>query len=141
MAIRRRIVKNSDKNKGDKMIIEKRLDEFESKLDEIISMLGAIVNNINNSDISLDAVSKQHSHDNVNSLKIIEAKYGAKDKWKDVTSELNDAIFEGCICVPACNFISGDPIRNVVKHLVVKYELNGEVKEEKIKEGELFVIE
>jgi|19_taG_2_1085344.scaffolds.fasta_scaffold02921_4 hypothetical protein len=111
-------------------------DKVDKMQREIIQYIDTKFNELSiNSNVDLSGITK------VNELKIISARYGAGGKWKDITKELNEAIFEGCICVPSCNFIAGDPAPGKVKTMEVKYEINGETKEENIREGELFLIE
>ena len=111
-------------------------DKFKKMKKEIINYIDSRFRELSRSGFSEDL-----SPIKVNDLKIISARYGAKNKWKDITSELQEAIFEGCICVPSCNFIAGDPYPRKVKVMEVEYELNGETKKESVREGELFIIE
>ena len=68
-------------------------------------------------------------------LKIISARYGAKDKWLDVTEHLQKKIHEKQLSIYASNNIAGDPLLGYPKHLIVKYLLNGVEKKTRVREG------
>ncbi len=68
-------------------------------------------------------------------LKILSAQYGAKDKWLDVTEQLQKKIHENRLFIYASNNIAGDPLFGYPKHLKVEYILNGIKKKTRVREG------
>jgi hypothetical protein len=68
-------------------------------------------------------------------LKIITARYGAKDKWLDVTNKVEKAIQNGRLLLHVDNNLGPDPILNTVKNLEVVYVLNGHQKTIITREG------
>jgi len=68
-------------------------------------------------------------------LKIVSARYGAKDQWLDVTEHLQKNIHENQLCIHASNNIAGDPVFGYPKYLEVEYILNGTRKKTLVREG------
>ena len=68
-------------------------------------------------------------------LKVISAEYGAKDKWLDVTEQLQKKIHENQLSIYASNNIAGDPLLGYPKHLKVEYILDGIQKKILVREG------
>ena len=66
-------------------------------------------------------------------LNIISATYGNKN----VTDIVTKYIVNDEISLLASNAIFGDPTPNIVKYLIEKYELDGKVKESKVKENSI----
>lgn len=58
-------------------------------------------------------------------LRIVRARYGAKESWVDVAEQLNQDIHDNKLVIQASNDIAGDPIFNTFKRLEVEYVLNG----------------
>jgi hypothetical protein len=54
-------------------------------------------------------------------LKIVSAKYGAHDKWLDVTDKVSASIKNGIARVPVGNNLGPDPIHGVYKQVEVTY--------------------
>jgi len=61
-------------------------------------------------------------------LSIISAKYGALDRWIDVTEKVREQIDNNTLEITASNAIAGDPIYGVAKTLNLEYTLGGEHK-------------
>ncbi len=70
---------------------------------------------------------------------ILEAKYGAQDKYKDVKYIVNDQINNGYFEIKVENDLFGDPLFGIKKELILKYLHNGEVIDVNIKEGDVHV--
>ncbi|AQT66875.1 hypothetical protein STSP2_00013 [Anaerohalosphaera lusitana] len=68
-------------------------------------------------------------------LEIVSAKYGAEDKWLDVTDELRSRVDSNRLSIYVSNNIAGDPFFGHPKHLVVTYILDGVEKEVRVREG------
>lgn len=68
-------------------------------------------------------------------LRIISAQYGAKDKWLDVTGQLQKKIHEHQLSIYASNNIAGDPLFGYPKHLKVEYVLDGVKNKTRVREG------
>lgn len=66
-------------------------------------------------------------------LNIISATYGNKD----VTDIVAKHVIDDKLSFVVSNNIFGDPIPNVVKYLSVKYEIDGKIKEDKVKENSI----
>ena len=84
------------------------------------------------SEKSLPHLPKQEQ---VKQLKIISARYGAKDQWLDITEELQDNINENQLAIFSSNNIAGDPLFGYPKQLEVEYILNGVTKKTYVREG------
>ena len=70
-------------------------------------------------------------------LIIHSAKYGAKDKWNDVTQLLRSKISAGRVELRVSNEnLGGDPVPGVVKELVLDYSYGGKRSTKKILENE-----
>lgn len=74
-------------------------------------------------------------------LVIIDAKYGADDKWVDVTDQLLSNMEADGITVEANNSLAGDPAPQSKKVLRLRYTLGGEPKQAEIAEGKSLVLE
>ena len=61
-------------------------------------------------------------------LSIISAKYGALDRWIDVTEKVREQIDDNTLEITVSNAIAGDPIYGVAKTLHLEYTLGGEHK-------------
>ena len=68
-------------------------------------------------------------------LRIISAKYGAGNKWMDVTRQVREKITNNTLRIAASNAIAGDPLFGVVKILRLEYILDGERKTAALREG------
>ena len=68
-------------------------------------------------------------------LQVVSARYGAKDKWLDVTEKAKSAIQNGRLSVHVDNNLGPDPILNTVKSIQVIYVLNGQRKTIEAREG------
>ena len=68
-------------------------------------------------------------------LKIISAKYGAKDQWLNVTKKLRNKVNENQLSLYSSNNIAGDPLFGYPKQLEVEYTLNGIKKNARVREG------
>ncbi len=69
-------------------------------------------------------------------LKIISALYGARDKWVNVTGQLERRIEENTLRVRASNALAGDPLDGVVKELRVHYQLGDSTYATTVREGD-----
>ena len=58
-------------------------------------------------------------------LNIVDAKYGAGDKWLDVTAIARKAVHDSRLTLRADNTLGPDPIHGVVKSLKVTYNFGG----------------
>ncbi len=72
-----------------------------------------------------------------NELKIISAIYGAKNKYINVTNELDNLIFENKLKIIIGNNIAGDPIYGVPKKAKISYSFRGKKFEITCDENEL----
>jgi len=68
-------------------------------------------------------------------LPVISAKYGARDKWIDITEQVREKINNHTLTIGASNAIAGDPLYGIPKRLKVEYELDGEHKTAEVREG------
>lgn len=68
-------------------------------------------------------------------LRIISAKYGARDTWIDVTEQVRERIHSNTLDIKASNALAGDPLFGVPKTLTVEYLLDGEQKTAALREG------
>lgn len=74
-------------------------------------------------------------------LKIISAKYGANDKWLDITEKLNMQIKDSQLDVQIGNkFAGSDPIQGVPKTTKVRYTYGGVEAEKEIAEDETLTL-
>jgi len=79
--------------------------------------------------------------ENLISLQIMDAKYGAREKFLDVTKILNNLVIDGKLDVKITNETMGeDPIPKVEKHLKIKYFYNNKVNSYECAEGERLVL-
>ncbi len=69
-------------------------------------------------------------------LNIVQATYGAGDRWVDVTDALAAMVRGGSLFVQASNGLAGDPAPGIVKELRLTYDLGHERKEVTLREGE-----
>jgi hypothetical protein len=74
-------------------------------------------------------------------LVILQAEYGAEDKWIDVTDRVAAAVRDNTLVIQAGNDLAGDPIPGVVKQLTVVYTLDGEPHTALVPEFGLLVIQ
>lgn len=70
-------------------------------------------------------------------LVIKSARYGAGDRWADVTEALKAAVRNNTLQVEASNALAGDPAPGVVKELQVVYALGGEEGTVRVREGQV----
>jgi len=68
-------------------------------------------------------------------LEIIQAKYGAEDKFFDVTKKLRDSVIDNQLKTTASNDLGGDPIDGTKKKLHIRYRLNGKEDNLEFPEG------
>jgi hypothetical protein len=68
-------------------------------------------------------------------LRILSAKYGARNKWIDVTMQVRQKINNSTLAIRAGNDIAGDPLFGVAKTLRLEYVLDGERKTAALREG------
>ena len=61
----------------------------------------------------------------LNRLQIVSARYGAGDRWADVTKKVQGLVKRNRLEVKASNTVFGDPARGITKSLEVNYTLNG----------------
>lgn len=74
-------------------------------------------------------------------LSILSARYGADETWADVTTLLNGRVVDDALTVIATNdSLGGDPVVNVVKTLVVRFEQDGVVNSISVQEGDTLTI-
>jgi len=71
------------------------------------------------------------------SIKILSAKYGANQKYTDLTAILASRLSGGTLSVNAENDLAGDPCPNVLKELVVEYEQDGKRLTKRVSEHEV----
>lgn len=69
-------------------------------------------------------------------LYIISAKYGARNRWRDISTQLREKIHDNAISIKVSNDIAGDPLFGVVKSLRVEYMLDGERNTAQVEEGQ-----
>jgi hypothetical protein len=78
---------------------------------------------------------------NTNDLTILDAKYGANNKWMDVKSTLTEKIQSGKLVVRVENDLFGpDPVAGIDKSLDVTYSFHGHTFSTNTKEHEMLVI-
>ncbi|GEM_PF-2860622 len=70
-------------------------------------------------------------------LRITKARYGANNKFVDVTKEVQKAIREGKLSIRASNSIKGDPTPGVVKDLIVEYQYRSRPGSRSVREGQM----
>ncbi|WP_347245269.1 HEAT repeat domain-containing protein [Thermogutta sp.] len=70
-------------------------------------------------------------------LVIKSARYGAGDRWVDVTEALRAAVRNNSLQVEASNSLAGDPAPGVVKELQIVYSLGDQEFSLRVKEGEM----
>ena len=68
-------------------------------------------------------------------LLVVEAKFGAQQQWKDVTSELQAVASDDSLTVPVSSKALGDATPNVPKELVLTYAIGSALKTLKQSEG------
>jgi hypothetical protein len=74
-------------------------------------------------------------------VRILKARYEAADgRGADVTETVRQMVKEGNYEIPASNSAFGDPVVNVVKRLVVEFELDGKRTNKTVAENELLVL-
>jgi hypothetical protein len=79
----------------------------------------------------------QDHRDFYGDLRITRALYGAGKHMVDVTAQLNAQIREGRLRIPVNNdTMGGDPYRNRVKNLTVRYTVDGHPKQVTLNEGD-----
>ena len=69
-----------------------------------------------------------------NEITILSAKYGADEKWVDVTAKVKD-LFDKKEIIKSGNRLGGDPIFGTKKSLVIEYNINGDTQTKTFKEG------
>ena len=69
-------------------------------------------------------------------LVIKSARYGAGDRWADVTEVLRAAVRNNSLQIEASNSLAGDPAPGVVKQLELVYSLDGQEFSLRVREGE-----
>ena len=69
-------------------------------------------------------------------IKIVKARYGAKDSWIDLTDKLNQRIRDNKLVVQAANDLAGDPLFGTPKRLEVEYILDNQPGKASILEGD-----
>lgn len=75
------------------------------------------------------------------SLKILSAKYGAGDKWVDVTSAVTQRIQDGMLSFSIGNSLAPDPALGTVKQFRMTYSLDGVEKSIEGKENDHILID
>jgi len=68
-------------------------------------------------------------------LRIISAKYGAHDKWLDVTPQVTEKVVDNQLSIRASNAIAGDPLYGTSKRLKVHYMVDGKKQFAEVREG------
>ena len=76
----------------------------------------------------------------IDNLEIINGRYGAQDKWVDVTKIVKEKIEDNTLSVHAGNNLAGDPIEGEPKELIILYKADGIVKLTSAKEGKTLSI-
>jgi hypothetical protein len=69
-------------------------------------------------------------------LKIVMARYGAKDSWINLTDRLNQSIRDNKLVFQASNNTAGDPLFGTVKRLEVEYVLDDQPGKASVGEGD-----
>lgn len=87
-----------------------------------------------------DTVLKRPSEENPPDLQIISARYGAGEKWLDVTEMAKREVKSGRLRLTAGNALGPDPILGTVKTLQVKYRSGSWESESEVKENETLLI-
>lgn len=78
-----------------------------------------------------DALSPAGEANNASSLVILEAKYGARETWVDLTERVGAASRSGLLIMVAHSALVGkDPVPGVSKQLKLRYRLQGRVYEQ-----------
>jgi hypothetical protein len=75
-------------------------------------------------------------------ITIQKARYEAADgRGDDVTDKVKEMVKEGQLEIPASNAMFGDPVVNVIKHLVIDYTLNGKAMKQTAAENDTIVLQ
>jgi len=70
-------------------------------------------------------------------IEILKARYEAEDgRGTDVTNQVRLMVRQGQAEIPATNSLFGDPVMNVVKHLVIEYRVNGKPMKRSVEEND-----
>jgi hypothetical protein len=69
-------------------------------------------------------------------IEIVKAKYGARDKWLDVTDIARKAVHNGALRLRANSKLGPDPILGVVKRLKVTYIADGKTQTADVQEND-----
>ena len=74
-------------------------------------------------------------------IEVVSARYGAKDKWLDVTDKARQGIQNGRLSIHVDNNLGPDPIKDTVKSLQLVYMLDGQQKTMETREGGQAVVD
>jgi hypothetical protein len=73
-------------------------------------------------------------------FQIISARYGGREKYRDVTEKVREAVKDDSLTIRSSNALAGDPAPGVVKNLEVTYRHQGQEKTISVREGEVLTL-